>query len=99
MKLYQLFGMAVAFVALAGCDASINPQSTQSVGVDAQVSRLFEIDGCRVYRFLDAGRYRYFANCGDLTTTSSSYSQSSGKTTSHYTEEISAFTPAAKYEP
>lgn len=29
-----------------------------------RVEYLFEHDGCRVYRFRDAGHYVYFTNCG-----------------------------------
>jgi len=28
-----------------------------------KVEKLFDIDGCTVYRFLDDGRYRYFTKC------------------------------------
>lgn len=28
-----------------------------------QVEKLFELDGCTVYRFIDEGRNHYFTNC------------------------------------
>lgn len=98
MKKAVLILGAAASLLVAGCMNSIEPKSTESVGQDATVARLFEIDGCRVYRFMDAGRYRYFANCGQITTTSSSYTQMVGKTATSQAEEISAFNPKAKYE-
>lgn len=83
---------------LSGCYEKIEPQSSETIGHGASVSRLFEIDGCRVYRFTDRGYERYFSNCGDLTTTSSSYRQMQGKIQVTKTEEITAWTPKAKYE-
>ncbi|MBK5720055.1 DUF4884 domain-containing protein [Dysgonomonas sp. Marseille-P4677] len=33
-----------------------------------KVDYLFEHDGCKVYRFMDRGKYVYFTNCtGDVT--------------------------------
>ena len=38
-------------------------ESTQTNNSNIQVDTLFEKDGCTIYRFLDAGTYRYFARC------------------------------------
>lgn len=45
----------------AGCAGQA--QSTTRVG-DFAVERLFEVDGCTVYRFIDNRSYRYFSRCG-----------------------------------
>lgn len=45
----------------AGCTG--RAQTSQRVG-DFTVQRLFEVDGCTVYRFSDNGSYRYFSRCG-----------------------------------
>lgn len=38
---------------------------------DITVDRLFEKDDCRVYRFMDAGHFHYYAVCNGSTTTNS----------------------------
>jgi hypothetical protein len=46
-----------------GC-ASDGVQTVQTNNHDIHVTFLFEHDGCKVYRFMDAGNYIYYANCG-----------------------------------
>lgn len=50
-----------ALLALAGCGKPA--ETTSRAGLDFTVDRLFTHDGCSVYRFSDAGSYRYFTNC------------------------------------
>lgn len=38
-------------------------ESVTTNNPDYDVELLFEADGCRVYRFMDGGNYRYFTNC------------------------------------
>ena len=52
-----------------------NPESSRHVG-DFQVQRLFEVDGCTVYRFYD-DRTVYFTKCDGRANTS--YTESCGK--------------------
>ncbi len=53
---------------------------------DYNVRFLFEVDGCRVYRFEDA-RYVYFTNCKG--TTQYDYTTSNGKTsTTHQVQSL-----------
>lgn len=81
-KLLIIF--AVAF--LTGCYA--DPVSTSGTNnPNVPVSLLFEHDGCRVYRFTDAGRERYFANCPSTTTVSSHHMQPCGKGCTRYVPE------------
>lgn len=50
-----------AFFLFSSCkkDAEKKVASTNN---EFDVELLFEVDGCKVYRFLD-GNYRYFTNC------------------------------------
>lgn len=56
------------------------------------VEKLFTNDGCSVYRFHDAGYYRYYSKCSGSTSsdTSYSYSESCGK---NCTREVKTSTP------
>jgi len=50
---------------LVGCEEERQPLERQRTNNSAyQVSFLFENDGCKIYRFVDAGNYRYYVNCG-----------------------------------
>lgn len=74
-----IFFLVIFIISLVGCEAKsvgIEPSNNAEVNVE----RLFDIEGCRVYRFFDAGRSRYFANCGNITTTSSSFSCGKNRT-------------------
>lgn len=60
---------------------SKQPLSTESTNnADISVERLFDIDGCRVYRFMDYGDPHYFVRCGNVVTTSSSHPCDKNKT-------------------
>ena len=50
------------FISMSSCSGSDNPPIKQSLANGYKVSFLFEIDGCRVYRFVDYGREIYFVN-------------------------------------
>lgn len=60
----HLFILMVVF--LAAC-SKIEAESTQRVGNDAKVEKLFTVDNCTVYRFYDEGYKRYFTNCSGST--------------------------------
>ena len=76
----KLIVALLASVALTACSGG-KPEETRAVGVDFQVDKLFTTDGCTVYRFADAGAYRYFTNC----TGSTSWRESCGK---HCTRDV-----------
>lgn len=59
---------------LAGCGKPA--ESTTRVGNDFEVGKLFTVDGCTVYRFVDGIRTHYFTNCSGSTR----YTVSEGKT-------------------
>lgn len=74
---------AFALVFLAGCYA--DPVSTaRTNNPQVPVSLLFEHEGCKVYRFTDAGRERYFANCPNQTSVDGSYRTTCGKGCTRY---------------
>lgn len=73
---------------LAGCDRpryDVQPQRIEDAGgkftngQSVGLSLLFEHDGCRMWRFVDDNRYRYFANCSASSSVSSAWSENCGK--------------------
>lgn len=70
----------VAIIAMAAMlsSCSQDPVSTHSTdNPNVPVAVLFETDGCKVYRFTDAGRFVYFTSCAGTTT--AFHSESCGK--------------------
>lgn len=58
--------IAAAAVVLAGCgEKPVSTAPTDNAAI--KVERLFDHDGCTVYRFYDAGT-RYFVKCRDGST-------------------------------
>ncbi|CAK9889161.1 DUF4884 domain-containing protein [Pseudomonas fluorescens] len=51
---------------LAGCREPDKPAATVVAGT-YKVDKLFTVDGCTVYRFLDSGSNKYFTNCSGTT--------------------------------
>lgn len=71
---------------LVSCVQRVSPESTQQVG-NFTNEFLFEIDGCKMYRFKDGGRYIYWSDCrGKI---QYDYTTKSGKNnTTHHVETI-----------
>lgn len=68
--------LTVTAILLASCGE--DPVSTHSTdNPNVPVGVLFETDGCKVYRFKDAGRFVYFSNC--IGTTTSFHYENCGK--------------------
>ncbi len=80
------------FLALVvtGCAESADPVWTHPTdNTQISVSLLFQHDGCRVYRFVDWGRYHYFANCDrGSATTLGAQDEVHGRTHEEVDEEI-----------
>lgn len=71
--------IAMLALAISGCERA-QPESTTTTTYGTQVAKLFTVDDCTVYRFMDDGRFRYFTNCHGST----SWTESCGKNcTSH----------------
>lgn len=70
LKIKNTFLFGSLFLFLNGCigisKAPIYTKPVQS-NKDYIVSYLFEHDGCKVYRFDDAGEYVYFTTCNGET--------------------------------
>lgn len=72
-----LFAAAIALL-LIGCAAE--PQElVQGNNKDVEVYLLTEADGCKIYRFMDSGRFHYFTRCAANENVSTSSVQSCGK--------------------
>lgn len=70
--------LVVLALLTAACDDERKPLTIQQTSNPTyQVAYLFEQDGCRVYRFEDELRYRYFVTCAGST----SQQIQNGKTT------------------
>ena len=85
---YTLIG-ATAFlvvILVIGC-ASDGVKTAKTDSPDVKVTLLFEHEGCRVYRFFDAGEYIYYANCGGSFSTA--WDMPRGKTIHH--ERVSTY--------
>lgn len=76
--------LAILGLVMCGCAYEGEKQEVETGNKDMNVVFLFETDGVRVYRFVDAGRYVYFTN----TNGNCQYNHivSTGKTT--HTERI-----------
>lgn len=84
----NLFALTVLI--LAGCvrvAPSVEDSATNNPEV--RVELLFAHDGCRVYRFEDVGRYRYFANCPSQDTITGEWSETCGKNCTHTVSDSS----------
>ena len=54
--------VALLLIALLSGGDNSKSGSTPTTNPNFRVDRLFEVDGCTVYRFYD-GTYRYFTSC------------------------------------
>jgi len=66
--------LIIAVLFMVGCNKSAK-QTVETDNSSFKVELLFEVDGCKVYRFVDGGRSRYFTTCSGGT----SWSESHGK--------------------
>jgi hypothetical protein len=56
-------GKAILIMLFFTSCAKIAERQADSTKPDFDVEKLFTSEGCAVYRFYDAGHFRYFANC------------------------------------
>lgn len=67
-------------VILTSCFQGMTPQKVLTASNQAaKVELLFEVDGCKVYRFFDGGIARYFTKCESCNSSSVGWSESCGK--------------------
>jgi hypothetical protein len=77
----------VAALLVTACDkpAEVTSQTSNS---EFDVGRMFEHDGCEVFRFYDAGRAHYYVRCAPgAARVDSGYLQYCGKNCTHYVPE------------
>lgn len=82
-------------VFLAGCNNDEKPYVEPKVSVQQPdesytVRQLFDVEGCKMFRFYDKGEWRYFAKCTNSLSVDGSVRKTSGKVTrreSHTTSE------------
>lgn len=73
-----IIGIILAALFLHGC-------SKPAVGIavsnnsEVKVEKLFNAEGCAVFRFTDAGRFHYYANCKNSATMMESHTEGCGK--------------------
>lgn len=70
-------------------------QVSKSTNPEFYVSKLFEFDGCTVYRFYDGGAYKYYTKCGGLSS-SASWTESCGKGCSKEVSNATSY-PTKRY--
>lgn len=75
----------IALLLLTSC-AKQAKQATQEGNFVIEL--LFEKDGCKMYRFYDAGRYIYWSNCEGKT----QYKKNQNTGKSQYTKKIESIT-------
>jgi hypothetical protein len=67
---------------ISACGKSIPQAPPIGIAMTAngvEVTKLFQYDGCDMYRFSDENQYRYFAKCGIHAQVSSEYNENCGK--------------------
>jgi starvation-inducible outer membrane lipoprotein len=64
-----LIAIAAAALLLSGC-ARDPVETSRTDNPQINVEKLFEHDGCSVYRFMDGGNFVYYTNCQGSTQTS-----------------------------
>lgn len=69
----RAIAIAACALVLAACGKPAEHSAPAGVGFN--VDRLFTHEGCTVYRFGDAGEYRYFTKCDGAASSSSSWSE------------------------
>jgi outer membrane biogenesis lipoprotein LolB len=58
----RTLALSLSVLLLSACSGKAE-STAQSTNGEFQVERLFDADGCTVYRFQDAGYFRYFSKC------------------------------------
>lgn len=77
MRNLILFVVLLPVLLLPAC--AKQAEQTTAVGVEFKVDTLFTHNGCTMYRFVDGGSFRYYADCRGETT----WVESCGKNCTH----------------
>lgn len=84
----RVITLGLMLLALTGCQKEA--EQSQAAGSNFKVDKLFTVDGCTVYRFMDAHTV-YFTNCSG--SASYTYHQSNGKTSVQHDMTVSGGRP------
>jgi hypothetical protein len=79
-KIPLLCAIGLSLCLLVACGK--NGEERKQVNPEFLVDKLFTTEGCTVYRFSDAGSFRYFTNCGG----SASWQEGCGKSCTRQVE-------------
>lgn len=71
--------LAGALAVLSGCAVTPALTTSPTNNTAVTVEKLFDHEGCSVYRFRDGGVPRYFAKCQSTATASTAWDESCGK--------------------
>ena len=96
MKTQRILLLAVCLI-MTCCESRMTPISTVPTGNPGQTAALLlEVDGCKVYRFIDGNRAVYFSTCKGKVSYDYTTSSGSGKarhSTTHHVESLTDETP------
>ncbi|MFN8355545.1 MAG: DUF4884 domain-containing protein [Spirosomataceae bacterium] len=88
-KINVLFMGFLLAVGLSSCLAPAQ-KVLQASNPQVRVELLFEVDGCKVYRFNDGSGFKYFTKCEF--NSSVGWVDSCGKNCTYYTENMTTYT-------
>lgn len=84
----KLLAIVLLALELSSCMAPAQ-MALQGSNPQIKVELLFEVDGCKVYRFYDGGAIRYFTKCEN--NSSVGWLESCGKNCTFYAENITNY--------
>lgn len=85
----SLIGSCLLMSSLNACMAPAQ-MNLQSSNPNIKVELLFEVDGCKVYRFYDRQQPRYFTKCQNGSS-SVGWLESCGKNCTYYAENVTSY--------
>ncbi len=96
-KIFTLIAFSLALFSFTSCEVIPTPaqKQLQTTNKDVEVELLFEIDGCKVYRFYDVkvgggAQAKYFTKCAGSSSTS--WVEPCGKNCWREVENVTAYT-------
>ena len=81
-----LFWLLVAGAVFQSCAGAGTPAQVKDAKAEIGIKYLFEVDGVKIYRFEDAGRYRYFSVGGRMV--QQLQTQQSGKSSTTWQDSV-----------
>jgi hypothetical protein len=94
-----LFAALILSQILLSCAPTTPQMVLTGSNPEIRVELLFEVDGCKVYRFYDGGTPRYFTKCNDSSSSSVGWTESCGKHCVIYSENVTNYEREAFHIP